>query len=103
MIINDFKAYDGEHCETTAIGSLLQHEGLRLSEPMLFGLSSGLGFIYWNMKSMPMPFIGGRTKNLLDKLCDNLSISADVKETASVKKAWSHVKVALEGNKAVGL
>lgn len=34
-----------QHCETTALGVLLRHEGLDLSEPMLFGLGSGLSLV----------------------------------------------------------
>ena len=45
MIIQDFYPFEGQHCETTATGSLLQHLGIKLSEPMLFGLGEGLGFI----------------------------------------------------------
>jgi hypothetical protein len=33
---------------------------------MLFGLGEGLGFTLWNMKSMNMPFIGGRIKSDLE-------------------------------------
>lgn len=59
MKIDHFKPFDGQHCETTATGTLLQQIGIELSEPMLFGLGEGLGFIYWNMKIMDFPFIEG--------------------------------------------
>ena len=60
MIINDFKAFKGKHCETSSIGNLLINQGLNLSEHMIFGLGEGLSFIYWKMKSMNLPFLGGR-------------------------------------------
>ncbi|MBB6343805.1 hypothetical protein FHU36_000314 [Nonomuraea muscovyensis] len=41
-IVKDIEARGMHHCETTALGVLLRHEGLDLSEPMLFGLGSGL-------------------------------------------------------------
>ena len=44
------------HCETTALGVLLRHEGLDLPEPLMFGLGSGLSFVYWDAKAMPVPF-----------------------------------------------
>ncbi len=50
MIIKNFKPFNGQHCETTATGSLLYQLGIELSEPMLFGLGEGLGYIFWNMK-----------------------------------------------------
>lgn len=61
-IIQGFVPYEGEHCETTAMGNLLQFAGIRLSEPMLFGLGEGLGFIYWDSKNMDFPFIGEGSK-----------------------------------------
>jgi hypothetical protein len=62
MIIQNMESFLGQHCETTATGSLLNNLGIELSEPMLFGLGEGLGFIFWNMKTMDFPFIGGRNK-----------------------------------------
>ncbi|HFC00693.1 MAG TPA: lantibiotic ABC transporter, partial [Phaeodactylibacter sp.] len=58
MIIKKFKPFKGQHCETTATGSLLLQIGIELSEPMLFGIGEGLGYIFWNMKMMDFPFIG---------------------------------------------
>ena len=49
-IIDGVSTAGGAHCETTALGVLLRHAGLDLSEPMLFGLGSGLSFIYWDSK-----------------------------------------------------
>nr|WP_257789882.1 BtrH N-terminal domain-containing protein [Streptomyces sp. 3211] len=58
----DIDARGTQHCETTALGVLLRHQGLDLSEPTLFGLGSGLSFIYWDGKDMDFPFLGGRVK-----------------------------------------
>lgn len=105
MIIDAFKPFKGVHCETTATGSLLNQLGIELSEPMLFGLGEGLGFIFWNMKMMDFPFIGGRCKPdlLTQNLCRNLNLELDVRETASIKKAWANVVDNIDAGKAVGL
>lgn len=103
MILKDFKPFIGQHCETTAIGSLLQHEGLALSEALLFGIGSGLNFIYWNMKGMPVPFLGGRSKTLIDAISSHLEIEFDVKETTSLKKAWNTVVHTLQNGRPIGL
>lgn len=89
MLIQRFKAFNGQHCETTATGSLLRQIGIELSEPMLFGLGEGLGFIFWNMKIMDFPFIGGRVKPdvLTENICRNLNLKLEVSETSSTKKA----------------
>jgi hypothetical protein len=104
-IIKNFKSFKGHHCETTATGSLLYQIGIELSEPMLFGLGEGLGFIFWNMKVMDFPFIGGRIKQdvLTQNIARNLNLKLEVKETASVKKAWENVKNNIDNNIAVGL
>ena len=105
MKITDFNSFKGEHCETTATGSLLKHIGIELSEPMLFGIGEGLGYIFWNMKIMDFPFIGGRIKtDLLTKnIARNLNLNLKVKETSSIKKAWQNVKNELDNNIPVGL
>lgn len=45
-----FKHYQSAHCENGVASNLLRHNGLNLSEPMVFGLGSGLFFVY-------LPFI----------------------------------------------
>lgn len=97
--------FDGQHCETTATGTLLRQLDIDLSEPLLFGLGEGLGFIFWNMKSMTFPFIGGRIKTdlLTQHIAKNLKLELTVRETASVEKAWKDVKECLDNGKVVGL
>lgn len=105
MKIENFKPFDGQHCETTATGTLLKQIGFELSEPMLFGLGEGLGFIYWNMKTMDFPFIGGRIKVdlLTQNIAKNLNLDLTVKETTSTKKAWESIKEHIDNGQAVGL
>jgi hypothetical protein len=105
MKIEPFKPFSGQHCETTATGTLLLQLGIELSEPMLFGLGEGLGFIYWNMKSMDFPFIGGRVKPdvLTQNIARNLNLELITKETSSAQKAWNAVKELLDNGQAVGL
>ncbi|WGQ11180.1 BtrH N-terminal domain-containing protein [Pedobacter gandavensis] len=105
MKIENLKPFEGEHCETTATGTLLRQLNVELSEPMLFGLGEGLGFIFWKMKSMNFPFIGGRVKPdvLTEHLSRNLNLVLTVKETSSTQKAWENVKALLDKGKVVGL
>ncbi|MEU5957299.1 BtrH N-terminal domain-containing protein [Streptomyces sp. NPDC047525] len=94
-----------QHCETTALGVLLRHEGLDLSEPMLFGLGSGLSFIYWDSKAMGFPFLGGRVKpfELTRGLAAVLGLELRVEETASPRKAWQNVAAPIDAGRPVGL
>jgi len=105
VLIKNFKPFEGQHCETTATGSLLLHLGINLSEPMLFGLGEGLNFIIWNMKTMDFPFIGGRIKTdlLTQNITRNLNLKLTVCETSSPKKAWENVKENIDSGIPVGI
>jgi hypothetical protein len=105
MIIKNFSLYKGQHCETTATGALISHAGITLSEPMLFGIGQGLGFIYWNMKSMDFPFIGGRIKpdTITTNLAEHLNLQLTVTETSSKRKAWDNVVSILKQGLPAGL
>ncbi len=105
MKIEHFKPFVGQHCESTTTGTLLRQLDIELSEPMLFGLGEGLSFIFWNMKSMNFPFIGGRVKPdvLTEHICRNLNLNLEVKETSSITKAWANVRNEIDNNRAVGV
>ncbi|WP_086565409.1 BtrH N-terminal domain-containing protein [Streptomyces africanus] len=94
-----------QHCETSALGVLLRHQGLDLSEPMLFGLGAGLSFLYWDSKNMDFPFLGGRVKpfELTRNLAAGLGLELVVQETGSARKAWENVATAIDAGLPVGL
>ncbi|MCS7475876.1 BtrH N-terminal domain-containing protein [Umezawaea endophytica] len=105
MIIEDVSFPAGRHCETTTLGALLRHEGLTLSEPMLFGLGEGLGFVYWDAKNLDFPFLGGRTKptTITRTAASRLGLALRVQETSSPRRAWQNVVSALDAGRPVGL
>ncbi|MDQ0058791.1 BtrH N-terminal domain-containing protein [Paenibacillus harenae] len=105
MIINRFVPFKGQHCETTAMGNLLSNIGIRLSEPILFGIGEGLGFIYWESKGMDFPFIGGRAKpDLITKrIASRLNLTLNIQETSSKAKAWNNIKDNLDKGIPIGL
>ncbi|MGX1887206.1 BtrH N-terminal domain-containing protein [Streptomyces sp. NPDC055287] len=104
-MVKDTVARGMRHCETTALGVLLRHEGMDLSEPMLFGLGSGLSFIYWDSKGMGFPFLGGRVKpfDLTRNLTAGLGLELLVKETVSPRKAWENVAAPIDAGRPVGI
>ncbi|WP_157248555.1 BtrH N-terminal domain-containing protein [Nonomuraea typhae] len=104
-IVKDIEARGTQHCETTALGVLLRHEGLDLSEPMLFGLGAGLSFVYWDSKGMPFPFLGGRVKpfDLTRNLAARLGLTLAAAETTSQRKAWQNAAAAVDAGRPVGL
>ena len=100
-----FQPFVGQHCETVATGSLLQAAGIQLSEPWLFGLGEGLGFIFIKLSSLPLPFVGGRAKPfaLTEALCRNLELECSVTETTSRAKAWTALEAPWQAGQPVGL
>jgi len=82
----------GVHCESSALRDIFEFYGFRFSEPMIFGLGSGLGFVYWHSKQMPYPFVGGRGRDLDRNLCTNLGVTIKVNKTSSRVKAYESLK-----------
>ncbi|MFI6280183.1 BtrH N-terminal domain-containing protein [Streptomyces sp. NPDC050988] len=104
-MVKDIDVRGMQHCETTTLGVLLRHEGIDLSEPMLFGLGSGLSFVYWDSKGMDFPFLGGRVKpfELTRNLASALGLELMVEETTSPRKAWHNVVTPIDAGRPVGL
>ena len=105
LILEGFKPFVGKHCETTALNRALDYHGLTLSEEMLLGLGGGIGFIYWHMKNMPSPFIGGRNGKVAEfavTACKRLGAEVNVMETASARSGYNELKALLrDGEPAV--
>lgn len=104
-IIDGVPTAGGLHCETTALGVLLTHAGLSLSEPMLFGLGAGLSFVYWDSKQQDLPFLGGRVKPfaLTQALTSRLGVALRAEETTSARKAWDRLRTTIDRGTPVGL
>src|SRR4030042_2572292 len=100
-ILQGLEPFVGKHCETTALKRVLDYKGISLSEEMLLGLGGGIGFIYWYMKLMPCPFIGGRNGKVTDFLvnaCRRLGADVNIIETTSPKKGYGELKELLYSN-----
>jgi hypothetical protein len=102
LLVRGFKPFIGKHCETSALGKVLAHYGLSISEDMLLGLGGGIGFIYWHMKKMPYPFIGGRNgrfPGFLAAICGSLGAASRLSRTTSAKKGYEELKSLLRMGK----
>ncbi len=83
----------------------MHHLGHDISEPMLVGISAGMGFIYWFMKNMPYPIVGGMNRadcrqfpGILGKAAKRLGGDYESILTKNVKKAHLFLKETLRDN-----
>ena len=88
-----FESLITHHCVTGSMLHLFRFHDINISEEMLLGLGSGIGFIYWHQKGMD-PFIGGRANvgrpgeaGLELTASRRLGIEAESFRTGSAKKA----------------
>ncbi len=89
-----FNHQQAAHCESGTISALLRHEGLDISEPMAFGLSSAMTFAYLPMvKINGMPLISYRMPP--GRIVKGLS------RRLGVKMQFERFRSAEQGNKAL--
>lgn len=93
FVIDDFNLFGGLHCETSAVQKVYRYHGLPITEEMLFGLGGGIGFIYWYVKQMPAPMVGGRGggRYFIEDAVRRTGASLVVKRTTSGKKG--HIRL----------
>lgn len=97
-LVEGFVHRQGVHCESTSLRDIFEFHGFRFSEPMIFGIGSGLGFIYWHSKQMPYPFVGGRARDFAKNLCSNLNVAIKMNKTANKTRAYESVRALVSNN-----
>jgi hypothetical protein len=99
--IEDFKHLSGANCQTSSLRKVLAYYDIELSEPMILGLCSGLGFFYYYMKRMPFPMTLGlavKKTEIFERVLGRLGGSVKITETASVNVAHKNLVSLLERN-----
>lgn len=84
MIIENFVPRGGHHCITSSLKQIFEFNNHPISESMLFGLGSGLSFVYVNLANAPM--ISGRIKPI--ELEQNISNRIGAKIQAKTPKDY---------------
>jgi hypothetical protein len=60
-LVLDYRHRHSAHCESGVTSAILKHNGLDISEAMVFGLGAGLYFVHWSMiKIYGLPLTGYR-------------------------------------------
>lgn len=100
-----FKHQHAAHCESGVMSSMLSHYGLKLSEPMVFGLSSALIFAYLPfVKLGGMPLIAYRSmpKSIIKGLQKSIGIKMKVEKFSNAGKGTERLDKLLAEGKIVG-
>ena len=103
---NEFKHTQFAHCESGVVSTLLTNYGLKMSEPMVFGITSTLSFVYLPIiKLNNMPLIAYRElpKNIIKKIQSVLGISIYKKQYKNMLEANIDLTRLVEEKKIVGL
>lgn len=102
----DFEHIQSAHCENGVTSNLLKHSGInKITEPLAFGIGSGLFFIYIPfLKVNNAPAFSFRTMpgHIFSRTCKALNIPVERKKFKSPQRAMSHLDALLEKGQPVG-
>lgn len=85
-VIENFIPQGGKHCITNSLKQIFSYYNYPMSEEMIFGIASGLSFLYINQAHSPM--VSGRTKvfEFEKKLAERLNITIKCKTSKNYSK-----------------
>ncbi len=98
--------YHGGHCESGAVSSLLKNYGFELSEPMAFGITSNIGFVFFPfIKLWGNPLISFRMipKSIVKRVQKRLGIRFCIKTYKDHQIAMDELDSLLAEGKPVGV
>jgi hypothetical protein len=77
MSLIPFRHFMAAHCESGTITALLNYHGMNVTEPMVFGIASGIFFAYMKPPMMDFPMFV--TRNMPGKIITNFAKRTGVK------------------------
>lgn len=104
--LTDFKHFQSAHCENGVASNLLKNKGIEISEPMIFGIGSGLFFVFLPFLEVnhapaisyrPMPGM------IFNRAAKNLGIKVKRHKFRSTKSAQTFLDEQLLANRPCGL
>jgi hypothetical protein len=87
--------FGGAHCETAALHKVLAFHGTEVSEPMLFGLAGGIGFMHMPQGPDGRAFVGGRNgpfPEFTRRMAEGVGLRLDVVIPDDPRTAWDQVR-----------
>ncbi len=96
-MVEGFEHEPGVYCGSVAMADVLRWAGIELSEPMVFGLGSGLAFHYLKGESLsPSRQVRGRALKLESNVAEALGLELLEHHPRDRQEAWRGVREALE-------
>lgn len=114
-VIKPFKHTTGSHCESTTMKDLIMHEGIEITEEMVFGLDCSFGFTFFDSSQsqnavtefgMGIPlFIGGKQGSITKEsmACRILGLNIKFETFSSPDVAWDSSKKRINQDIPLGL
>jgi hypothetical protein len=106
-MIDGFKHSQFAHCESGVVSTLLTHYGLKISEPMAFGITSTLSFVFLpivKLNNMPLIAYRDLPKNIVKNIEKILGVKVFKKQYKDMLEANLELtKLVEDENKLVGL
>ncbi len=104
--MNGFKHQHAAHCESGTVAALLRHQGLNLSEPMVFGIGGGLFFLHLSfvkMGGIPLTSYRDAPRVLIKNMEKRLGVRWRQHRYRSVEPAMQALDGFLANGQPVGL
>lgn len=101
----DFKHKMAAHCETGTLTALLKNSGFEISEPMVFGIASGIFFGYMESKNFSFPTIIVRSRpgTVREKVSKTLKIPIERFSSKNPDKGMAKLDELLAKGQPVGV
>jgi hypothetical protein len=105
MSIIPFRHVMAAHCESGTVAALLNHHGMDVSEPMVFGIASGIFFAYLKPPMMDFPMFVTRTMpgEIRNKFAKRTGVKFKVSKFIDPKKAEQELDRLLDQNQPVAV
>jgi hypothetical protein len=100
-----FRHIMAAHCESGTVAAIVSHHGFKISEPMVFGISSGIFFGYLRTPMMDFPIfvVRSRPGEIRNKFADRTGIKFKTRTYRNPKAAERELDMLLDQNQPVAV
>jgi hypothetical protein len=100
-----FRHIMAAHCESGTVTALLNHHGLNITEPMVFGIASGIFFAYFKTPMMDFPMFAVRSMpgQVRIKFAKRTGVKFKTKKYRNPAKAEKELNDLLDQNQPVAV